>query len=667
MNAEVKMATESQAGKPVAAAAATTATTTAPTKAKKSPLNRIEQLFSSTRLTHQQETGLEKALIVGRILVVSATAGLTARPFWRAKPQMPVFQALDSGNAPGLNLLVSVLADRADLVVPAEIRMVNGSRVFCERKAGSGVRSGDICLYVGAAFLGVATGKEFCTAVAAALAPWSGRVRPVLAAALQHRNGQTGRQTELWQRLAAVDGRTCDAMATSLHRYQGAIAAQVAGAEVLAAMPAKFAMLKRCESDILEENAQHLGEGRLYANLPQAVLTRFNKKWQQPAAKDALLNGTDDSGIAWLDAAIQGKAVSGKEKNGESLLLADFAPARLVSDFAGLCAALTLAEYRAQGVYREGLDLVDHQQMARGDAQLDKARKILDVFFNKETPERFLLMDLPSDADMRSMGLQPAIDWLRNKLVDLRELERLHAKERSVAELRRLGRRLLLAQISIDPAAFRLRSIVPDEARELALDSTRNTDELGIQIEKIHRMFFLRIWRALALESGETRARGERLVKLVRAYGLLEKSEARLGDFGRTALLMARVAEGGIAKDDVKAMLGLADKQARAVQYEIGQMIQVGARLPILTRGSHQNLAGLLSEQNDQLKAMSQALSPKSMGGFLRDLSGRCEAVRAIVWKQYSLALAELAGLCMGVEKAHGIKPLRLVSYAAEN
>lgn len=328
------------------------------------------------------------------------------------------------------------------------------------------------------------------------------------------------------------------------------------------------------------------------------------------------------------------------------LVQTDFSAQKLFVDFAQLCADTSAAA--ADSACRA----VDNLQLLSVSREVEQSQQVLAEYFNRVLPRRFLPLQLPQSEELRALDLQAAIDWLRGKLVDLRELEQDCDKLRMRGAAIQLGAALLRAQLPVDPHKFHLTGATPAAADESVKDNRVRLEELLQQRRQIFSVFYLRITLVVQRMEGAAQRQGREALARLAGFNALSARIGKLDNYGDLfGLMIDRLHLDKSQRELIGKYLSLAGQELRALGTEIAQSAALrGLDLPqaLETRAGGAEFPALPRDR-------------QGMVDLLQAAELKCKNASAVVCESYRVQLAQLLQLCLERERALKVRPLRLV------
>ncbi|MBB3062227.1 hypothetical protein [Microbulbifer rhizosphaerae] len=626
-------------------------------------------------------------VLLGSLLslgLIAALAALLLWPFFTAGRFAAEFEVaslpLSRDGAPGLHLLLRVLAEKTGLPQVSQLSVSAGAEVMAE-PTPEDIKAQQLPLRLGLGAVCTLSGNELLAMVARALGGYKGKLRGTTAWlvrdiarrlqwtqwALENERsavspgGQVAPPLKPLHRVLTLGGRAAIPLvdklldlhrsltgptARLLERQGDAWAAQIIGSEAFAPFADKWHQLVHAELVVAEVNREASLAGQRLANYPDAIAWTLRNLDRETRSNIELAMAQASDSWDWTQAADNERIAWAEELSLAPLVQQDFSVQKLFTDFGALCSSASAA------VAAKDSQAVDNIRLLCASKESEQAQQVLAEYFNQLPPRRFLPLELPANGELQAMDLQQAIDWLRGKLVELREQERrlddLQLREAAM----QLGAALVRAQVKIEPEAFFLSGATPAVADESLRDNRSRREELERQRREIFSVFYLRITRTLeSMPAAEQRDRQSRLEQLSAYRPLaarLEKLDAYGDIFG---LMIDRLSLDGSQRELLQKFYALAAGELRALCEAAGNTAV------LRESGMPQMLEERIgSSQVPELPADRQRLRDT-----LQAMELKCKNASAAVCEHYRIQLAQLLQPCLERERALKVRPLRLV------
>lgn len=616
------------------------------------------------------------------ILMAGFVAALLAWPFFAARRLAPAGQGtepLKRAEAQGLYLLLEVLAEKTGLPKADRISVTAGVEVTAAPTLAD-IRRQQLPLSLGLGAVRSLSGGEVLALMARALGIYRGGLRGVTAWLVL----DTARRLQLMQwalendynifapsgepgmlkplhavfagcgrgtlplvdRLYELHRAVTASVARRLERQGDARAAQILGSDGFVGFAEKWHQLVHAELVVAEINREASIAGQRLRNYPDAVHwmlcnldgeTRSNIELAMAQASDSwdTAQAADNERIAWVE-----------DLGLQPLVQREFSIQKLFDSLDALTAAVSAS------VAVEGARAVENRLLLCASKEAEQALQLLGEYFNQLPPRRFLPLELPAGEEMQSMDLQSAIDWLRGKLVELRELEQRCDGLLVRGAAMQLGAGLIRGQVKIEPQEFFLGGATPAAADESLKDNRARRGELQQQLLQIFRVFYLRIRRALeAMPAAERQAAQQQLERL-EAYSALAPRLEKLDNYADIlGLMIDRLSLDATQRELVQKYFSLAAQELEGVF----SAIEASSALRQLGLGE------ALQERVGRAPLPKLPQQRQGVVDGLQALELKCKSASAAIGEHYRIQLARLLEPCLKRERALDVKPLRLV------
>ncbi|KUJ84610.1 hypothetical protein AWR36_002840 [Microbulbifer flavimaris] len=621
------------------------------------------------------------------LLLIAVVSVFTVVPYFRVKPAASDSPAPDSrplkrDEAPQLFLMLEALSTRTGLPAVVRVEASRDASVLASANLGEVWRQ-QVSLSVGLSAVKACNGAEFLALVSRALGPFAGRTWGLVSwlvfgsahrllglqrafeegrvlavqgepgpavAQLDRLLGYAGRPlASLVDRLLALHQRLGGGGARLLQRRADRWMAAIIGSDAFAGFAEKWQQLDHSALIAAEANSEAAVANQRLADFPAAVVwlmehldaeTRGNLELAMTHASDPW----DASAPADIDRIGEAEA-----EGVDALLCGSFAPQKLFQDFPALSTEVSDGEDL-------GAEPVDHLQILAASQEAEEAKKVLQEYFNRVTPPRLLPLELPQSDELAAMDLQATIDWLRGKLVELREFQSRLAELENRGALMQLGRTLVKAQLTVNAPDYLLSGVTVTAAEESMRDNRARRGDLESQIRAIHSVFALRLERAReqlpAAEAGDVSAK----LELLREFESLgQRLEAIDSHVKVLNFALERVIDKREARPAIERLVELARGELQGLQSALAQC-------PRLSRGDWYER---LSKRFGQVANGALPDDRQGREEVLRQLQAQLKAVSAEVVEEYRVVLAKVLAPCLQIERSNKVRPLRLVAVPA--
>ncbi|WP_250460975.1 hypothetical protein [Microbulbifer litoralis] len=587
---------------------------------------------------------------------------------------------LARSDARGLYLLLEVLAEKTGLPVPAQLSLHAGAEVKARPLRLKDLFARRLNLDLGLAAVSSLSGSEFAALVARAAGVYSGRLRGVAALLALG----TARRLQ-WMQWALENGRTIAAPdggpaapLRPLHRalgacgsvlvpvverlldlhcsvtaplarqleYRGdACAARVLGSDGFVRFAEKWHQLVHAELVVAEINREAAIAGQRLADYPEAV------HWTLQSLDDETRSNIELAMAQTSDAWDSAQAADNERiARVEDLQL----PALVEREFSVQKLVGQLPEWRKRtsaAIADAASRPVDNRQLLQASREAEQSLQVLGEYFNRVPLQGLLPDQQPASEELAAMDLQAAVDWLRGKLVEVRDLQLRVEDLRGRSAAIQLGAGLIRAQVKIEPRDFFLSGGTPAAADESLKDNRARREEAESQLEQVFRVFYLRVQRAVESMPAGDRPSAQRSLQQLEAYRPLAAHLDRLDHYATVCTLMIDNLNLDAAQwEPVQKFYGLAAKELQLVAAAVEQsttLRELGLAEALQQRVGGAEIPDLPAERQGQLDA-------------LQVMELRCKNAGAAIGEHYRIQLAQLLQRCLQREAQMNIRPLRL-------
>lgn len=588
---------------------------------------------------------------------------------------------LKRSDARGLYLLLEVLAQKTGLPAPVQLSLHAGAEVVAEPVGPGDLLARRLSLKLGLGAICSLSGREFAALVARAAGIYCGRLRGFTA--LLVLGGARRLQLMQW---ALENGRTAvapqgevSAILRPLHRvlaacgsavvpvvdrlldlhrgltassarrleYRGdTCAARLLGSDGFARFAEKWQQLVHAELLVAEINREAAIAGQRLADYPEAI------RWTLQSLDDETRSNIElamaQTSDAWdsAQAADNERVARVEDQQLPALIEQEFSAQKLIE---------RLPEWRqsASAAIAGGAGQpVDNHQLLEISKEAEQSLQVLGEYFNQVPLQGLLPLELPTGEELAGMDLQAAVDWLRGKLVEVREMQQGLGDLRSRGAAIQLGGNLIRIQARIQPRDYFLSGATPAAADESARDSRARCEELQSQLEQVFRVFYLRAVRAVESMPGGDREAAQREMAHLDAYRALGPHLDKLDHYAAVLGLMIDGLDLDAAQRElVQKFYALAAKE---LQRAIAA-VDSSATLRKL------GLAEALEQRVGGAEAPELPTERQGVQDALQAMELRCKSAGAAIGEHYHIQLAQLLQRCLQREKQMDIRPLRLV------
>lgn len=593
---------------------------------------------------------------------------------------------LKRGDARGLFLLLEVLTQKTGLPTPTRLSLYAGAEVVAERVRPADLFARRLSLKLGLGAVCSLSGSELAALVARAAGIYCGRLRGFTAllvlgaarrlqvmqwalenerTAVAPQGGATGVLRPLDRALAACGSATVPVVdqLLNLHRrltepvarqleYRGdTCAARLIGSDGFARFAEKWHQLVHAELVVAEINREAAIAGQRLADYPEAI------HWTLQHLDDETCSSIELAMSQISDAWDSAQAAdSERVARVEDLQL----PALIEREFSVQKLIERLPEWRqsaSAAVADDGSRPVDNRQLLQAGREAEQSLQILGEYFNRIPLQGLLPQQVPASEELAGMDLQAAVDWLRGKLVEVRDLQQRLGDLRDRGAAIHLGGGLIRVQAGIQPRDYCLSGATPAAADESAKDNRARREEIQSQLEQVFHVFYLRALRAVESMSGDERQAAQAQMKRLEAYRPLQAHLEKLDHYAAVlGLMIDGVSPVGPQRELVQKFYALASTElqlATAAVDNSATLRKLGLAEALEQRVGRAGSPELPAERREVLDA-------------LQVMELRCKGASAAIAEHYRIQLAKLLQRCLQREAQMDIRPLRLLRVRGE-
>ncbi|MCO1334250.1 hypothetical protein MO867_07825 [Microbulbifer sp. OS29] len=450
----------------------------------------------------------------------------------------------------------------------------------------------------------------------------------------------------LIQRLEALHRRLSSGNAALLQERADTIAAQIVGRDTFADFTKTWHRLIHADLLVAEINREARALGQCCENTPAAV--HWTLENLDEDACTALEVAMAQAGDPWdrqqapdsdRIADLTGRAFA-SQIQGEIKLQPLFA------DFATLAYSETL---RAAGT---GCQMVENRSLLSSSHEAEASAGVLEAYFNRLPPLALMPLKRPAMEEMRALDLQRTIDWLRSKLVDLRDLrERKEGVQIQIFAMQQ-GAALIRAKVRMNPQDYCLKGGGLATAQESIALKRAALEEVQKQLQQIYSVFYQRVCLALVAMPANQRQSARNQLRHLAAYDSLGPHLDRLAGYSHMLAMFTQYLSPDLSERE------LIQKYMALSVRELEAAFAVAADSPLL---KEQGLARVL-----ELKAKPGSFQQLPQGRqeiltALQSMESRCKHIRSLILEHYQIQLSTLLQQCLIKEQQLQLNPLRLL------
>lgn len=326
----------------------------------------------------------------------------------------------------------------------------------------------------------------------------------------------------LLNRLFLINLRVTRYMSRQMEYDADRYEAYVAGSDNFKSSALHLRALSYADHLVAEINQQAWDQNKLLSDIPLAVAwqsRQFNSEALCHLEEGMAKEGTNiwDSHPADYDRVTHAEALQFSAVFKDSFEARQFFP-----KLEKLSKAITLHEYRLDGVQAPESFVVDNAEVIAINKTLAESDRSLESYFNGAFTHRLMHFELPRDEDLQAMDLQSTIDWLRPRLLDYadkqKDLLSIHNRHREMA----LGECYLHAGVHIEPGKFYLTNSDLQQAGKTKLAEQATQAECQVYLDQVDAMFYQRIRLAVLSMEGQGTQRCLQLMETLHSISRLK-------------------------------------------------------------------------------------------------------------------------------------------------
>ncbi|WP_444913531.1 hypothetical protein [Microbulbifer sp. TRSA007] len=448
------------------------------------------------------------------------------------------------------------------------------------------------------------------------------------------------------QRLEALHCRLTAGSAVMLQERADGIAAQIIGSDALADFARKWHRLVHADLLVTEINREAQALGRSCANIPDAV------RWMQENLDvdtcDVVEAAMTQARDPWdIQQAIDSECVAVLiEREFVGQVRSAIPLQSMFVDFAGLATAVT------SEVAGKDCEMIENRLLLSSSKESEESAEVLDEYFNRLAPLALMPLRRPSSAEMQALDLQGTIDWLRSKLVELRDLRGRREDLQIRVFTMQLGAALIRGKIPFTAEDFCLKGASLAGAQEQIAVKRAELEESHKQLQQIYGVFYQRLCLSLVTMPTDQRQTARNQLRHLAAYDSLAPHLDRLAGYSHSLAIFAQHLSPELNERE------LLQKYTALSLREIDAIVAAVESSALL---KEQGVAAAIN-----LKAQEEPFRQLPQGrqevlDSLQVMESRCKHIRAAILEHYHIQLAALLSQCLEREKQLQLKPLRLL------
>ncbi|MFA0812870.1 hypothetical protein [Microbulbifer epialgicus] len=423
-------------------------------------------------------------------------------------------------------------------------------------------------------------------------------------------------------------------------------AADLIGSEAFAAFAERWHRLIHADLIVAETGREAAALGQCFENIPAAVAWILDNLDEETCKAIELAMGQTSDPWDACEAADLKRVDAVQQRGLDARIRRAFSLQDLFTDFARQAASVSTAGAGPD------CQVVENRRLLCASREVAEAVQVLDTYFNRLPPHSFLPLRRSTSEDMQGMDLQTSIDWLRGKLVELREMRgRSEALRQHMAAMQ-LGVALIRNKVRINPQDYSLKSASLASAQEAVAVKRSELEETEKQLQQIYAVFYQRLCLALVAMPTKERQEARNLLRHLAAYEALATHLERLAGYGRSLALIAQYLSPGLGERElVQKYLALAARELDATfaTVESSDLLKAQGLDSALCIKAKREPLQLLPQRHKEALALVQALE------------ARCKYASSVILEHYQVKLATLLNSCLEREQQMQLNPLRLL------
>ncbi|WP_444944469.1 hypothetical protein ACJJIK_05915 [Microbulbifer sp. ZKSA006] len=448
------------------------------------------------------------------------------------------------------------------------------------------------------------------------------------------------------QRLEALHCRLTAGSAVLLQERADSVAAQVIGSDALADFARKWHRLVHADLLVTEVNREAQALGRSCINIPDAV--RWMQENLDGDTSDAVDAAMAQARDPWdIQQAIDSECAAVLIERAFTAQIGSAVPLQpLFADFDSLAISVTA------GRVEQGCEVVENRLLLSVSKELEASAEMLEGYFNRLPPPALMPLRRPSSAEMQAMDLQGTIDWLRSKLVELRDLRGRREDLQTRIFAMQLGAAMIRGKVRFNADDFYLKGPSLATAQERIATERAELEEAQQQLQQIYSVFYQRLCLALVTMPVEQRKRARNQLRHLAAYDSLAAHLERLAGYSHSLAMLAQ---------HLSLELNERELLQKYMALSAREMDAIVAAVEASSLLQEQGLGAVLN-----LKVQRGAFKQLPHGrqevlNAVQIMESHCKHVRAAILEHYQLQLAALLGPCLEREEQLQLNPLRLL------
>ncbi|WP_226648755.1 hypothetical protein [Microbulbifer variabilis] len=423
-------------------------------------------------------------------------------------------------------------------------------------------------------------------------------------------------------------------------------AADLIGSEAFAEFAGNWHRLVHADLMVAEIAREASAVGQCFENIPAAVAWTLENLDEETGKTIELAMSQVSDPWDVFEAADLERIEIVQQRNLHGRLQRAFSLENLFVDFP------TLARNISAEASAPDCQVVENRRLLCSSHEAEEALVVLDVYFNRLPPLTLLPLRRPASQELQAMDLQTSIDWLRSKLIELRELREQRERARLLMVSIQLGAALIRAKVRIEPQDYSLNSASLAAAQEAAAIKRSELEEIERQLQHIYSAFYQRLCLAVVAMPARERQQARSLLSQLAAYEALATHLERLTGYSTSlAIFASRLSPDLAERELVQKYLALSARELDATfaTVESSELLKAqGLDSALCIKAKREPLQQLPQRHQEAL-------------AMVHTMESRCKYASSIIWERYQIQLAVLLQRCLEREGQLEVNPLRLL------
>ncbi|WP_444922330.1 hypothetical protein ACJJID_08485 [Microbulbifer sp. CnH-101-G] len=423
-------------------------------------------------------------------------------------------------------------------------------------------------------------------------------------------------------------------------------AADLIGSEAFTEFAGNWHRLVHADLMVAEIAREASAVGQCFENIPAAVAWTLENLDEETGKTIELSMSQASDPWDVFEAADLERIESVQQRNLNGRLQRALSLENLFVDFP------TLARNISAEASAPDCQVVENRRLLSSSREAEEALEVMDVYFNRLPPLTLLPLRRPASQELQAMDLQSSIDWLRSKLIELRELREQRESARLLMVSIQLGAALIRAKVRIEPQDYSLNSASLAAAQEAAAIKRSELEEIERQLQHIYSVFYQRLCLAVVAMPARERQQARSLLSQLAAYEALATHIERLAGYSTSlAIFAGRLSPDLAERELVQKYLALSARELDATfaTVESSELLKAqGLDSALCVKAKREPLQQLPQRHQEAL-------------AVVHTMESRCKYAISIILERYQIQLAALLQHCLERERQLDVNPLRLL------